>query len=135
MFLHSQGDFAEVDSVSGTIPGEPGVGLGPSFNLNSCAGCHKFPAVGGSSPAVNPQVALATQYGANNTVPSFITVNGPVREVRFKADGGVHDLFTIKGLPPGTYKVEAWHEKYGTKDMDITVAPKDTKTVDFEFKG
>jgi hypothetical protein len=23
----------------------------------------------------------------------------PVREVRFKSDGGVHDLFTITGLP------------------------------------
>ena len=46
--------FQEVASVQGTIAGtEPG--LGPRFNLNSCAGCHSQPAVGGSSPAVNPQ--------------------------------------------------------------------------------
>jgi hypothetical protein len=55
----------------------------------------------------NPQVALATLDGATNSVPSFITANGPVREARFVAvdgtnlysalDGGVHDLYTIQG--------------------------------------
>jgi CxxC motif-containing protein (DUF1111 family) len=48
-------------------------------------------------PAVNPQVAVATKNGATNTVPFFITLGGPVREARFKTDGGVHDLYTIKG--------------------------------------
>ncbi len=28
---------------------------------------------------------------------------------------------TISGVPNGTYTVEAWHEKYGTKTMDVTV--------------
>jgi CxxC motif-containing protein (DUF1111 family) len=107
--------FREVDSVSGTIAGEAGRGLGPTFNGNSCAQCHAQPATGGTSPAPfspqvpqqNPQVALATLHGAQNTVPSFITPNGPVREARFIAvdpttlnsplDGGVHGLYTIRG--------------------------------------
>jgi len=95
--------FAEIDSVSGTLPGEAGLGLGPRFNMNSCSGCHAFPAAGGSSPPVNPQVAVATLDGAQNSVPSFITRNGPVREARFirnpdgTPDGGVHDLFVISG--------------------------------------
>ena len=103
--------FMEVDSVSGTIPGEDGSGLGPTFNGNSCAMCHAQPQVGGSSPGPaspqspipNPQVLLATLDGATNTVPSFITPDGPVREARFirnsdgSADGGVHGLFTIAG--------------------------------------
>jgi CxxC motif-containing protein (DUF1111 family) len=99
--------FKEIDSVSGTAPGEAGVGLGPTFNGNSCAQCHAQPAAGGTSPAVNPQVALATLDGAHNTVPPFITANGPVREARFVSsnpddihaplDGGVHGLFTIAG--------------------------------------
>lgn len=114
-FNSAVGVFAEVDSVKGAIPGEPGVGLGPTFNGNSCAQCHAEPSVGGSSPglnsrlhpAPNPQVALATLDGATNTVPSFITTNGPVREARFistnvadthaASDGGVHALYTIKG--------------------------------------
>ncbi len=72
-------------------------GLGPRFNLDSCGGCHAQPAAGGTSPSVNPQVALATAFGAQNTVPSFITSNGPVREARFVSDGGVHALFVISG--------------------------------------
>jgi CxxC motif-containing protein (DUF1111 family) len=78
-------------------------GLGPTMNLGSCAGCHLQPAVGGTSPAENPQLAFATENGATNTVPSFISPKGPVREARFvrnadgTPDGGVHDLFTIAG--------------------------------------
>lgn len=95
--------FQEVDSVSGGLANETGVGLGPRFNGNSCAGCHAYPAVGGSSPAENPQVALATLDGATNRVPPFITMDGPVREARFirntngTPDGGVHNLFVISG--------------------------------------
>jgi CxxC motif-containing protein (DUF1111 family) len=89
-------------------------GLGPTFNSNSCSSCHAAPAVGGSSPAVNPQVQVANADGATNTVPSFITLNGPVREARFKfatspngritntPDGGVHGLFTIQGRSDAT---------------------------------
>jgi CxxC motif-containing protein (DUF1111 family) len=78
-------------------------GLGPRFNLDSCGGCHIQPAMGGTSPATNPQFAVATAFGARNTVPSFLTLNGPIREARFKRhadgtpDGGVHALFVISG--------------------------------------
>jgi CxxC motif-containing protein (DUF1111 family) len=88
-------EFSESEGVGG--------GLGPRFNLDSCSGCHSQPAIGGTAPAVNPQVAVATAFGARNTLPSFITANGPVREARFKfrrdgsRDGGVHALFVISG--------------------------------------
>lgn len=95
--------FQEVVSVAGTEPGAPDKGLGPKFNMNSCAGCHAFPAVGGSSPPVNPQIAVANRFGAVNQIPPFIAVNGPIREARFiknpdgTPDGTVHQLFTITG--------------------------------------
>jgi len=97
--------FREVQSVrGGTIEGEETEpGLGPRFNLDSCAGCHAQPAVGGTSPFTNPQVDVANKAGATNVVPDFIIKHGPVREARFKfnpdgtRDGGVHDLFTITG--------------------------------------
>src|SRR6267378_6384108 len=77
-------------------------GLGPRYNSNQCASCHLQPFVGGSSPAANPLLAVAKSNGATNTVPWFITPNGPIREVRFVAsngvpDGGVHDLFVVTG--------------------------------------
>jgi CxxC motif-containing protein (DUF1111 family) len=79
-------------------------GLGPAFNGSSCAMCHAFPAIGGTSPASNPQVALATVNGAQNAVPPFITPHGPVRVARFVAPAGdglpggaVRPLFSIQG--------------------------------------
>jgi len=92
-FKASQATFREVDTFQN--------GLGPRMNLNSCAGCHAQPAVGGSSPAINPQVAFANLLGSPNTLPSFISADGPVREARFVKnpdgthDGGVHALFVI----------------------------------------
>jgi CxxC motif-containing protein (DUF1111 family) len=101
--------FKEVDAVStvGELNAdEEGGGLGPTFNAASCAECHKQPEVGGTSPhpqspqkpnVQNPQILVAQRDGATNTVPFFVKANGPVREARFRSDGGVHGLFTIAG--------------------------------------
>ena len=94
-FNASKDEFEDADDIE--------EGLGPTMNLDSCAGCHLEPAVGGTSPRVNPQVEFANKNSATNTIPSFITPKGPVREARFvknadgTPDGGVHDLFTIAG--------------------------------------
>jgi CxxC motif-containing protein (DUF1111 family) len=98
-------DFSEQEGV--------GDGLGPRFNLDGCAGCHMQPAIGGSSPPVNPQVGVATAFGTRNTVPAFISLNGPVREARFRRksdgskDGGVHALFTVSGRVDSTGNASA----------------------------
>jgi plastocyanin len=42
--------------------------------------------------------------------------------------------YEIKGLPPGDYTLAFVHEKLGEQDQKVTVAPKDTKTVDASFK-
>ncbi len=94
-FDAGRAEFAEAEGV--------GDGLGPRFNLDSCVGCHAQPDVGGTSPLVNPQVAMATAFGARNSLPFFVTRYGPAREVRYKykpdgtRDGGVHALFGIGG--------------------------------------
>jgi len=51
----------------------------------------------------------------------------------FYAITGADGSFTIKGLPPGTYTIEAWHEKYGTQTATVTVAGTESKTQDFTF--
>jgi CxxC motif-containing protein (DUF1111 family) len=102
LFTATREVFQEVQSVQGTVA-DTEAGLGPRFNLDSCAGCHIQPDIGGTSPAVNPQVEMAKKEGAANVVPFFIKKEGPVREARFKykpdgtPDGGVHGLFTIAG--------------------------------------
>jgi CxxC motif-containing protein (DUF1111 family) len=91
--------FADIEVVTGGNNN----GLGPRFNSNQCLSCHSQPAAGGSSPARNPLIGIATLNGAKNVVPWFITQNGPIREARFKRNpdgtnnGGVHNLFVITG--------------------------------------
>ena len=97
LFNEGAGRFAEVEKVTD--------GLGPRMNFSSCSGCHAYPAMGGSGPKANPQYLFATgsDHGTNS-LPLFITADGPAREVRFKEvskgkpDGGVHDIFTIAGM-------------------------------------
>jgi CxxC motif-containing protein (DUF1111 family) len=101
--------FQEVETVSNSA----NVGLGPRFNSNQCSSCHAQPAVGGSGAATNPQfqfVNTGVVVAPDNTIPSFITANGPTREARFPfffnsngqvntsaPNGGVEDLFTVTG--------------------------------------
>ena len=98
MFTVGLEDFSEEESVTD--------GVGPRFNFVGCAGCHSQPAIGGTSPAVNPLFRVPTDLGfTGNVIPSFIHQNGPVREARFpynadgSRDGGVHALFVITGHP------------------------------------
>ena len=108
-FANGLGRFQEVESVSGGANN----GLGPRFNFNSCSGCHAQPTIGGSGAATNPQFTVISQgiaSGSTNTIPSFITANGPTREARFPfffnshggvntsaPNGGVEALFTVSG--------------------------------------
>jgi CxxC motif-containing protein (DUF1111 family) len=108
-FANGISQFIEDEPVP-DIPQGNG-GLGPGFNSTSCGSCHSQPATLGTSPSPsspqvpqpNPQIAAAMEMGAKNTIPSFITPNGPVREARFilnpdgTLDGGVHNLFSIAG--------------------------------------
>jgi CxxC motif-containing protein (DUF1111 family) len=124
-FLDGKDAFTEVYDVAG--------GLGPRFNLDSCGGCHSQPSIGGTSPAVNPQVEMAAKLGAVNHVPAFLQPDGPVRVVRFRrgqngppngppngpagppgapvpvvtAAGGVQNLFVIAGRAdaPGSCRI------------------------------
>ena len=43
--------------------------------------------------------------------------------------------FRITGLPPGTYTIEAWHEKFGTQTQTVTVAAQQTGEAHFTFNA
>jgi CxxC motif-containing protein (DUF1111 family) len=102
--------FQELESV---VNGDNN-GLGPRFNFNQCAGCHAQPSVGGTGPASNPQFTLISKGIAspNDSMPYFVTANGPTREARFPfffnsngtvntsaPNGGVETMFTVSQLP------------------------------------
>ena len=48
---------------------------------------------------------------------------------------GADGMFSLKGLPPGTYTIEAWHERFGTATQTVTVGEKESKDIAFTFKG
>jgi hypothetical protein len=56
-----------------------------------------------------------------------------VRPDPFFAVSGPDGSFTIKDLPPGTYTIEAWHEKFGTQTATVTIAGTESKTANFTF--
>lgn len=111
-FQNGLSQFIEVEDVALPSPGNGG--LGPTFNSNSCGSCHSQPSTGGTSPSMNafpfvgqivgqnPQFTVGQFMGGGNTIPFFVTADGPVREARFKSDSGVHDLFTITGRKDAT---------------------------------
>ena len=43
--------------------------------------------------------------------------------------------FELKSLPPGTFTIEAWHEKLGQMTQSVTIGAKETKEVNFTFKA
>jgi hypothetical protein len=41
----------------------------------------------------------------------------------------------MKGLPPGEYEIEVWHEKLGVKTQKAKLEPKGSLDVEFVFKN
>ena len=47
---------------------------------------------------------------------------------------GKDGVFTIENVPPGTYKLNAWHESLRTVSKEVTVEAGKTASVDFQLK-
>ena len=52
----------------------------------------------------------------------------------FHTTTGADGAFELKNLPPGTYTVSAWHEKYGIQKKEVTVGDGKTEEIEFSFK-
>jgi len=76
-----------------------------------------------------PEVMVALECNVHGWMNAFVGVLPHPFYAVTGSDGG----FSLKGLPPGTYTIEAWHEKYGTLTATVTVTGTETKTVDFTF--
>jgi len=77
------------------------------------------------------EVAIPVRCNVHPWLHSYIAVfKHPYFVVTGK--GGSFDL---KNLPPGTYTLEAWHEKLGKATQQVTIGANESKSVDFVFKS
>jgi hypothetical protein len=115
--------------------------------LNSDGTLHNIHAL----PKINAEFNIGQPFQKMETLKKF---DKPEVPLRFKCD--VHKwmgaycgvfahpffavtndqgTFEIKNLPPGNYVIEAWQEKFGASDQNVSVTGSESKTVDFGFKG
>jgi plastocyanin len=78
-----------------------------------------------------PEISIPVKCNVHPWMKAWIAVfKHPYFSVSAK-DG----KFEIRDLPPGTYTIEAWQEKLGTTSQQVTIGPKETKSINFVFKA
>jgi plastocyanin len=76
-----------------------------------------------------PEVMVNLECNVHGWMHAYLGV----RPDPFYAVSGTDGNFSITGLPPGTYTIEAWHEKFGTQTATVTIAGTESKTANFTF--
>jgi hypothetical protein len=78
-----------------------------------------------------PELAIPLRCNVHPWMKSYVFVfSHPYFAVTGK-DG----QFELKNLPPGTYTVDAWQEKYGMQEKTTTVAPQKSSAANFKFNA
>ena len=76
-----------------------------------------------------PEVMLPVKCNVHPWMKAYI---GVLRHPFFAVTGD-DGSFSLSGLPPGDYTIEAWHEKYGTAEQTVTIGEKETREIEFTF--
>lgn len=77
-----------------------------------------------------PEVMIPFKCDVHSWMNAYV---GVVDHPYFAVTGG-GGKFELKAVPPGTYTVEAWHEKLGRQTQTVTLGEKDSKDISFTFK-
>ena len=79
----------------------------------------------------NPELAISLRCNVHPWMKSYVFVlSHPYYAVTGK-DG----QFELKNLPPGTYTIEAWQEKYGVRESTVTIGLNELKPLTFTFSA
>ena len=79
----------------------------------------------------SPEVMIPVKCDVHGWMEAFIGVQSHPYMAVTSTDG----TFRLENLPPGTYTIEAWHERYGTQTQTVTVGPQETGEVTFEYSA
>jgi plastocyanin len=77
------------------------------------------------------EIAIPVKCNIHPWMRGYIAVFKHPYFVVTKQDGS----FDLRGLPPGTYTIKAWHEKLGTSSQTITIGANEIKEIGFTFKS
>jgi plastocyanin len=78
-----------------------------------------------------PEVMIPFKCDVHGWMNAYVGVlNHP-----YFAVTGSGGTFELRAIPPGTYTVEAWHEKLGTVRQTVTLGEKEKKDIVFTFKA
>ena len=75
------------------------------------------------------EVMIPVRCDVHGWMEAYIGVTAHPYHAVSAADG----TFSLDRLPPGTYTLEAWHERYGTATQTVEVTTGGTAEVAFEF--
>ena len=89
------------------------------------------PMKGMKSVKVFDQPEIGVSFRCN--VHPWMTAYAGVFSHPFYAVTDANGSFALKGLPAGTYAVEVWNEKLGTKSQSVTVADGESKQISFSL--
>jgi hypothetical protein len=79
----------------------------------------------------NPEIMVKFRCDVHKWMTSYLGVlPHPYYSVT-----GQDGKFALKGLPPGDYVIEAWHEKYGVKSIKVTLGDKEVKEISLAFSA
>jgi len=93
------------------------------------------------APASGEETRRLVRKRAKAIEKNVLIIPGNVfsdRDTHFRISYATTDengKFELKGLPPGTYTIEAWHEKLGPMTQSVTLGSKESKDVNFTFKA
>jgi len=77
----------------------------------------------------NEEVMLHLKCDVHNWMNAYVgIVTNP-----FFTVSNTTGTFEIDKVPPGTYNLEAWHERFGLVSKPVTVKPGAVTTVDFDY--
>lgn len=76
-----------------------------------------------------PEVMVSLECNVHGWMNAY----AGVRPDPFYAVSNANGSYSIKGLPAGTYTIEAWHERFGTQTATVTVTGTESKTADLTF--
>lgn len=80
---------------------------------------------------VRPEQMIRVKCNVHSWMRAYIAA----MEHPYFAVTGPDGSFEIRNLPPGEYTVEAWQEKLGAQDQQVTLAPASKSELVFSFQG